>query len=79
MLQILCVTFSVKIWSKEVQGYKSDILLLLYQYAFIYVFFRKSIIEIWETNPWQTNSSINGSREWAFTELSTDLDHSYNS
>ena len=46
MLQILCVTFSVKILSKEVQGYKSNILLLVYQYSFIDVFFIKSIIEI---------------------------------
>ena len=69
MLQILCVTFSVKIWSKEAQGYKSNILLLLYQYAFIDVFFRKSIIEIWEINPWQTNSSINDSGKQVFTEI----------
>ena len=46
MLRILCVTFSVKILSKEVQGYKSNILLLVYQYSFIDVFFIKSIIEI---------------------------------
>ena len=93
-LQILCVTFSIKIWSKEAQGQKSNILLLLYQYAFIDVFFRKSIIKIWEINPWRTNSSINGSREQTFTEiigyfcnigtkiifleLSIDLNHSYN-
>ena len=69
MLRILCVTFSVKIWSKEAHGYKSNILLLLYQYTFIDVFFRKSIIEIWEINPRPTNSSINGSREQAFTEI----------
>ena len=52
------VTFSVKIWSKEAQGYKSDILLLLYQYVFTDAFFRESIIEIWEINPWRTNSSF---------------------
>ena len=69
MLRILCVTFSVKTWSTIAQGYKSNILLLLYQYAFIDVFSRKKIIEIWEINPWQTNSSINGSRERAFTEI----------
>ena len=69
MLRILYVTFSIKIWSKEAQGYKSNILLLLYQYTFIYLDFRKSIIEIWEINPWKTNSSINGSREQAFTEI----------
>ena len=54
-------------WSKESQGYKSNILLLLYNYAFVDVFFRKSIIKIWESNPWRTNSSINGSTEQAFT------------
>ena len=59
----------VKIWSKEAQGYKSNILLLLYQYTFIDVFFRKSITEIWEINPWWTNPSINGSREGEFTEI----------
>ena len=69
MLQILCITFPFKIRSKEAHGYKSIILLLLYQYAFIDVFFRKSIIEIWEINPWRTNSSINGSREQEFTEI----------
>ena len=69
MLRILCVTFSVKIWSKDTQGHKSKILLLLYQYAFIDVFFKKSIIEISKINPWQTNSSINGSREQAITEI----------
>ena len=69
MLQILFVTFSVKIWCKEAQGYKSNILLLLYQYAFMDVFFRKSIIEIWEINPLWANSSINGSSEQAFTEI----------
>ena len=68
MLRILCVRFSVKIWSKEAQGYKNNILLLLYQYSIIDVFLGKSIIKIWEINPWWTNSSINGSREWAFTE-----------
>ena len=47
----LCVTFSVKIWSKEAQEYKSNILFLLYQYSFIDAFFRKSIINIWEINP----------------------------
>ena len=36
---------------KKAQGYKSSIFLLLYQYTFIVVFFRKSIIEIWEINP----------------------------
>ena len=69
MLRIPCVTISVKIWSKEVQGYKSNILLLMYQYAFTDVFFRKSIIEIWENNPLGTNSSINDSREQVFTEI----------
>ena len=69
MLQILCVTFSVKIWSKEAQGYKSNILLFLYQYSFIDIFFRKNISEIWKNNPWRTNSSKNGSREQAFTEI----------
>ena len=69
MLRILCVTLSVKIWSKEAQGYKSSILLLMYQCAFIDVFFRRGIIETWEINPWRTNSSINGSRERAFTEI----------
>ena len=69
MLRILLVTFSVKVWSKEAQGYKSNILLLQYQYAFIDVFFRKSIIEIWEINPWLTNLSINGSREEGFIEI----------
>ena len=69
MLRIFCVAFSAKIWSKEAKGYKSNILLLLHQYAFADVFFRKSIIEIWEINPWRTNSSINGSRERAFTEI----------
>ena len=68
MLRILCVTSTVKICSTEAQGKKSKILLLLHQYAFIDVFFRKSIIEIWEINPWRTNSSINGSSEQAFTE-----------
>ena len=63
------VTFSVKVWSKEANGYRSNILLLLYQYVILDVFFRKSIIEIQEINPWRTNSSINGSREWAFTEM----------
>ena len=69
MLQILCVTFSVKIWSKEAQGYKIYVLLLQLQNAFIEVFFRKSIIEVWEINSWWSNSSINVSREWAFTEI----------
>ena len=69
MFWILCVTFSAKIWSKEAQGYKSNILLLLYQYVFMDVFFRKIIIEIWEINPSWTNSSINGRREQAFTEI----------
>ena len=69
MLGILYVTFLVKIWSKEAQGYKSNILLPLYQHAFIDVFFRKRITEISEINPWRTNSSINGSRERAFTEI----------
>ena len=69
MLLILLVTFSVKVWSKEAQGYKSNILLLQYQYTIIDVFFRKSIIEIWEINPWLTNSSINGSREEGFIEI----------
>ena len=69
------VTFSVKIWSKEAQGYKSNILLLLYQWVFIDVFFRKIIIEIWEINPWPTNSSINGSREQALTETVGYLEH----
>ena len=50
-------------------GYKSKILLFLYQYSFIDVFFRKSIVEIWKINPWRTNSSINGSREQAFIEI----------
>ena len=63
------VTFSVKVWSKETNGYRSNILLLLYQYVILDVFFRKSIIEIQEINPSRTNSSINGSREWAFTEM----------
>ena len=67
--QILCVTFSVKIWSKEAQGYRSNILLLLYQYAFIDVFFRKSIIEIWKINPWRTNSWKNDSWDQALTEI----------
>ena len=73
------VTFSVKIWSKEAQGYKSNcnrllfslaiyIYICMYQYAFIDVFSRKKMIDIWKINPWWTNSSINGSREQAFTE-----------
>ena len=33
------------------------------------VFFRKSIIEIWEINPWRRNSSIIGSREQEFAEF----------
>ena len=33
------------------------------------VFFRLSMIQIWEINPWWTNSSVNGSREQAFTEI----------
>ena len=49
---ILCVTFSVKIWSKEARGYKRNILLLLFQFALIDAFFRKKIIKIWEINPW---------------------------
>ena len=64
----MCNIFS-QIWSKEAQGYKSNILLLLYQYVFIDAYFRKSIIEIWEINPRWTNSSINGSRKLAFTEI----------
>ena len=36
---------------KKAQGYKSSIFLLLYQYTFIAVFFRKSIIEIWGNEP----------------------------
>ena len=63
------VTFSVKIWSKEAHRYKSNILLLLCQYAFIDVFFRKLIIEIWEINLWRVNSSINVSRERMLTEI----------
>ena len=69
MLQILNVTFSIKIWSKEAQGYIGNILLPLYQYALRDVFFRKGIIQVWEINPWRTNSSINGSRKRAFTEI----------
>ena len=69
MLQILCVKCSVKIWSEEAQGYKSNILLLLYQYTLIDAFFWKSIIEIWEINPWRTNSSTNGSTKRVFTEI----------
>ena len=74
MLWILCVTFSVKIWSKEAQGYESlkvaNILLLhSVSVVFIGVYFRKSIIDIWEINPWRTSSLINGSREQAFTEI----------
>ena len=37
---------SIKIWFKQAQGYKSNNLLLLYQYPFIDVFFRKSLIKI---------------------------------
>ena len=44
-------TFQSKFDLKEAQGYKSNILLLLYQYVFIDVFFRKSITEIWQINP----------------------------
>ena len=65
-----CIIFSVKIWSNEAQGYASNILLLLYQYAFIDKFFRKNVIEIWEINLWRTNSSIKGSREKHLQKLS---------
>lgn len=64
----LCIIL-VKIWPKESQGFKSHILLLMYQYVFINIFFRKSVIEIWEVNHWRTDSSINGSWERAFTEI----------
>ena len=65
---IICIIFSVKIWSKEPQGYESNIFLLLYQFDFTDVFFRESIIEIWKINPWRANTSISVSREWVFTE-----------
>ena len=64
----LCYIFGQNL-IKKAQGYKSSIFLLLHQYTFIAVFFRKSIIEIWEINPWRRNSSINSSRELAFTEI----------
>ena len=68
-------SYEVKTWSKEAQGYKSNILLLLYQYTLIGVFFKNSIIEIWEIDPWRTNISINGTMVQAFTEI---VGHFYN-
>ena len=71
MLQTLCVSFSVKIWSKEAQGWISNI----YSYFSISMpqsmfFLRENIIEIWsEINFWWTNSSINGSKEEVLTEI----------
>ena len=66
---IICIAFSVKSWSKEAQGYKSNIFLTSVSIWLSDVFFRESMIEICKINPWGTSTWISVSRKWAFTEV----------